>query len=136
MRNLISTLTLAGMLTVATLSEAGPRKPVPSQVPQTLSGIEEVCYIVGDTANTSARMRDTGLSYLEAVQLMRQVIAKNPMSGEWGEWFTTSILGNLRWVYEHPSTPVQQIRNDTELACLRIAEQNGLLSTTTSTDRH
>jgi hypothetical protein len=67
---------------------------------------------------------------------MRRVNAKAPIDGEWGIWFTTSILGNLRWVYEHPETSAQQIRNNTELACLRIAEQNGFLSTTAVKDRY
>ena len=81
-------------------------------------------------------MRDAGLSYLEAAQLMRQFIANNPIPGEWGVWLYTSILGNLRWVYDNPSTPAQQIRTETELACLRIAEHNGLSGTTVVKDRY
>jgi hypothetical protein len=129
-------LMLATTLTLAILCEAGPRKPAPAPATPNLTQMEEICQIVGNIAKNSAKMRDAGLSYLDAVQVMRQVSAKTPISGEWGVWFTTSILGNLRWVYEHPSTSVQQVRNDTELACLRIAEQNGIVSPTTVKDRY
>jgi hypothetical protein len=136
MPKLLPTLFLAGTVTLATLCEAGPRKPTPAPAPSTLTQMEEICQIVGNVAYTSTQMRDTGLSYLEAVQLLRQVSANNPMPGPWGVWFDTSIRGNLRWVYEHPSTSAHQMRNETELACLRIAEQNGITSTTAIKDRH
>ena len=43
----------------------------------------------------------------------RQVIAKNPIGGGWGIWLNTRhSLGNLRWVYDHPSASAQQIRNE------------------------
>jgi hypothetical protein len=126
----ILTLTFTSALTLATLCEAGPRKPALVPAASSLSQIEEVCHIIGDIAHASAQMRDTGLSYLEAVQLMRQISAKYPISGAWGIWFNTSIQGNLRWIYEHPGFSARQTRNETELACLRIAEDNGITSTT------
>jgi hypothetical protein len=136
MHRTILTLMFTSALILGTLCEAGPRKPAPAPAASNLTQMEEICYIVGDIAKNSAKMRDAGLSYLDAVQLMRQVSTKTPVSGEWGVWFTTSILGNLRWVYEHPWTSVQQVRNDTELACLRIAEQHGIVSPTAVKDRY
>ena len=136
MRTLIPTLTLVTTLALTTLCEAGPRKPAPAPAVSTLTPIEGLCHEVGNTAKKNAKMRDAGLSYLEAAQLMRQFIANNPIPGEWGVWLYTSILGNLRWVYDNPSTSAQQIRTETELACLRIAEHNGLSGTTVVKDRY
>jgi hypothetical protein len=136
MRKFLPTLILAGTVALATLCEAGPRQPAPAPATSSLSPMEELCHMVGNTAHLSAQMRDKGLSYLEAVQLLREVSAKTPIPGPWGVWVNTSVFGNLRWVYEHPFTSAHQMRNDTELACLRIAEQNGITSATAIRDRY
>jgi hypothetical protein len=120
MSKLVPILTLAIIVAYATLGAACPPEKAPTALSWT--EIQDVCRIVGSIAHTSARMRDTGRPYLEAVQRMREISANHFTSGALGVWLKETILSDLHWIYEHPVFSAQQVQNYTEMACLRIAD--------------
>ena len=130
MRTLALTTSVRGWTTQA-------RDQPPGRSP-TLTPDRGTCHEVGNTAKTECQDAQTPACRIwKPRRLMRQFIANNPIPGEWGVWLYTSILGNLRWVYDNPSTPAQaEFGLRPKLACLRIAEHNGLSGTTVVKDRY
>ena len=94
MRKFIPTVAMATMLSLTTLGDAAPRKPPPESTHLTVP--EELCLRLGGMAHSSGSLRDNGYSYLESLQRLRTIVARETTQGPLMAWFVASATSNLR----------------------------------------
>lgn len=124
MKHLFVSLTLAGSLTLTSLSGAAPR-PRPLPKAPALSTIESFCLEMGRTIRNQALMRDQGTSYVEALAFHRRLLQRYNLPPA----IADAVLKTLRTVYEYPVLTPTQAQQSFEVGCTG-------LQTTTPTTRY
>jgi len=115
MRNLprpILTLTLMSILGLMPLSEAASRV---RQTPPLLTAEETLCYGFGELTYDLAVARDSGISVLNAISLIRQGLQGTPYASALNGLLTDVAQG----IYEYQLVTPMQVRHAFTLACLK-----------------
>jgi hypothetical protein len=129
---LILTLTLMGTLALTTLCEAGPRGRIPAELHPELGNSEHRCLVLGQMAYDQARGRDSGISYLQMLTIVRGLSWSSTAMAPWLPF----VEANLRIIYEDPRVTPVTTRNQTEIVCLDMSRRAQQSSPTLAKDRY
>lgn len=115
----ILAFTFTTTVAFTTLGQAAPPGRSPYEIHPELTDTEETCRALGQIAYDQARARDSGMSYLRTLSIVRGLPHWSTMDTA----VQTFVEANLRYIYERPSITPATTRNETEIMCLQSMER-------------
>jgi hypothetical protein len=115
----LATTTLLGLTLLGGVAEAKkPKTPAPPVQASVLTFEEQQCEALGYIVAKQAEARDAGVPYLTLVTALRRLQAQ---ASPGGAWIAQASLTMLPAVYQATLFTPQQLRQRTELGCLKHA---------------